>query len=146
VQQPQANRRKWVNHMHPDEEATIRAFMAPASRRRWLERMSSPKTRTKQLQQLNHCTELDERFLSKFAYFTDVLPELRRLGAPAMCYVISSAGEIDGREMPLDEAFEAAERYAFGTIISCIPGRLAYYLDECGERRMLLHRPDTSHE
>jgi hypothetical protein len=46
--------------------------------------------------------------------------------------------------MPLVEALNEAEAIGWGTIISCIPGRLACYLDEAGsERRLLLIRsPD----
>jgi hypothetical protein len=42
--------------------------------------------------------------------------------------------------MPLEEAVAAAEAGGWGTIVICIPRQLAYYFDECGERRALLVR------
>jgi hypothetical protein len=43
--------------------------------------------------------------------------------------------------MPQVEALNAAEVGGWGTLISCAPGRLAYFHDECGVRRLLLERP-----
>lgn len=57
-----------------------------------------------------------------------------------MCYVVSDASDIDGQEMPLAEAIEAIELRGWGALISCIPGELGYYYDECGARRALLMR------
>ncbi len=130
------------NEIHPDEEATVRAFIVPRKRSRWVESLASPAARPKILNALNHCSDLDERFVSELDDWTRVLVELQGRGAPPDCHAISCADEIDGRTMPLDEAIEAAERIAWGTIISCIPGKLAYYLDECGARRFLLQRED----
>jgi len=47
---------------------------------------------------------------------------------------------------PLDEAVSDAERGGWGMIIGGIPGRLAYYYDECGEWRMLLERAAVGSE
>jgi hypothetical protein len=92
------------------------------------------------LDHLNHCRDIDERYARLLPSNTNVAALLRGHGAPATCYVLSDTAEIDGRTLPLVEAVEAAELGAWGTILSCIPGRLAYYYDECGERRMLLER------
>ncbi|MEI8016952.1 MAG: hypothetical protein WCH39_02075 [Schlesneria sp.] len=42
--------------------------------------------------------------------------------------------------MELSEAISQTELAGWGTIISCIPGQLAYYYGECGELRVLLTR------
>jgi len=126
--------------MHPHEEATIRAFLIPPRRTRWLESLASAKRRGPCLDKLNHCRDLDERYTTPLPSNTDVVALLRSHGAPATCYVLSSTKEIDGLEMPLDEAILATHTGGWGTIVSCIPGRLAYYYDECGDRRMLLKR------
>ncbi|HUG90964.1 MAG TPA: hypothetical protein VML55_09030 [Planctomycetaceae bacterium] len=65
---------------------------------------------------------------------------LRQRGAPEMCYVISCTSEIDGQRLALEEAIERMQAGGWGTLISCIPGTLACYYDECGERRMILER------
>lgn len=114
--------------------------MAPARRTRWLESLASAKRRPRMLDRLNHCIDLDERYATLVPSNTDMAALLRARGAPKTCYVLSCTDDIDGQVLPLDEAISAAESGGWGTIISCIPGRLAYYYDECGARRMLLQR------
>jgi hypothetical protein len=127
--------------MHPHEESTIRAFIVAASQARWLGALASRKRRRGFLDRLNHCRDLDERFATPVASDVDVIAALRTLGSPTICYVMSDFATIDGLEMSLDEAVNQAESGGWGTIISCIPGRLAYYSDEAGSRRrMLLER------
>ena len=48
--------------------------------------------------------------------------------------------EIDGRDLLLEEAIQATEEGEWGTILGCIPGRLAYYRGEYGNERLLLER------
>jgi hypothetical protein len=122
------------------EEAVVRAFIAPARRPRWLEFLASDR-RSAFLDRLNHCRDFDPRYAAPLAAGVSVASLLKARGAPATCYVLSAKWELDGREMPLVEALNAAEVGGWGTLISCIPGRLAYFYDECGERRLVLERP-----
>ena len=126
--------------MHPHEEATIRAFFSPLRRLRWLESLSSPKRRDKILEKLNHCQDFDDRFRTLLSSKSDVVSLLKSHGSPKSCYVISSVLALDGCELELSEAISQTELAGWGTIISCIPGQLAYYYDECGKRRILLAR------
>jgi len=126
--------------MDPDEEATVRAFIAPARRRRYLEFLASPKRRRRFLDRLNHCRDIDERFATSIRSNVDVAALLRQRGAPETCYVISDTSEIDGQRLGPEEAIERSGSALWGTLISCIPGKLAYYYDECGARRMVLER------
>jgi hypothetical protein len=130
--------------MNEHEEAIIRAFITSARRARWLESLGSAKRRPPMLDRLNHCQDLDERYATLLPSNTDVVALLRSRGAPGTCYVLSCTEAISGRVLPLAEAVSGAASGGWGTIISCIPGRLAYYYDECGERRMLLERPATN--
>jgi len=123
-----------------NEELLVRAFISPARRTRWLQSLASVKRRGPFLDRLNHCQDIDERFATPLPSNADVITLLKSHGAPETCYVVSCTADIDGRELPLTKAVEDAEFHGWGTIISCIPGRLAYYYDECGERRMLLER------
>jgi hypothetical protein len=129
--------------MNEIEEAIIRAFITPARRTRWLESLASAKRRARMLDHLNHCRDLDERYVTLLPSNTDVVALLRSRGAPAMCYVLSDTKEIDGQMLPLPEAIGTVEMGGWGTIISCITGQLGYYYDECGARRMLLERSAT---
>ncbi len=126
--------------MHPHEEATIRAFISPPRRTRWLESLASAKRRRRILDRLNHCRDIDERYATPLASNADILALLKAHGASTTCYVLSDAAALDGRVLSLVEAVDQAVWSGCGTIISCLPGRLAYYYDECGERRMLLER------
>ena len=126
------------------EEVIVRAFVAPHRRSRWLSSLGAAKRRRKFLDCLNHCADLDPRYAQPVASNVDVVALLRSRGAPATCYVVSDVAAIDGRELPLAEAVATAELAGWGTLISCIPGRLGCYLDEAGtKRRLLLVRPDA---
>lgn len=126
--------------MNPHEEAVVRAFIAPPRRARWLDALASAKRRRPFLDRLNHCRDIDDRYAKPLPPASDVVALLRSLGAPANCHVMSDNADIDGRELPLAEAVDRAELGGFGTIVSCFPGRLAYYYDESGSRRLLLSR------
>lgn len=126
--------------MHTHEEATIRAFITPARRTRWLESLASARRRGRFLDRLNHCRDIDERYATPLPSNADVVAILKTQGAPATCYVVSCTAALDARELPLSQAVAEAESGGWGTLIVCVPGRLAYYYDECGERRMLLKR------
>lgn len=126
--------------MHPHEEAFIRAFIVPHRRPRWLESLAAAEKRPVFLDRLNHCRDLDERFITPAPSTSETVATLRRLGAQSECRVISFCESIDGLDLPLAEALDRAERGGWGTVLSCIPGRLGYYHDECGFRRWVLSR------
>ena len=46
------------------------------------------------------------------------------------CWVISEDPEIDGWELDLREALEHVNGRQIGTILSCVPGKLAYFESE----------------
>lgn len=123
--------------MHPVEEATIRAFIVPHRRPRWLWRLE-PEHRD--LDQLNHCVDLDPRYCLFLPSNADVLGLLRARGAPPECYIIASDPDIDGQVRKLKQALSDLKDADWGAIISCIPGQLVYYYDEHGDRHALLTR------
>lgn len=126
--------------LHPDEEATIRAFIVPHRRPRYLEQMADPERRRRFLNRLNHCRDLDPRFATPASDVS--ASDLAERGAPKRCRLISAAAELDGREMPLAEAIEEVQSHGWGTIICCLPGRLAWFRDESATptREFLLTR------
>ena len=111
--------------MHPHEEAIIRAFITSRRRTRWLESLASEKRRGRMLDRLNHCRDLDERYATLLPSNANVVELLRSRGAPATCYVLSNTNAIDGQVLALEDAVSATELGGWGTIISCIPERLA---------------------
>jgi len=126
--------------MKPEEEKTILAFICEPKRDRYLAKMASEKHRTKFLDCLNHCHDIDDTFAVWLPSNTDIIVLLRKEGAPADCDIIAADNTIDGKRVALADGIEAARLSGWGSIICCVPGHLAFYLDECGERRALLKR------
>ena len=52
---------------------------------------------------------------------------------------MSSYAEYDGAHLALREVLEAIHSTGMGTIVSCVPDKLAYYEGE--DRRFILERP-----
>ena len=125
-------------------EAAIRAFAAPERAPRYLALLGSKRGRAKLRADLAHTFHLDPRFATRVPG-TEASPaaigaRLRALGAPESCYCLSEDGELDGRDMPLDQALAATIGRGMGTLISCVPGALAYYEAEDVNERFVLRR------
>ena len=128
--------------LHAAEEATLRTFVVAAKRERLLTLFGSPKRRKQALDALNHFADWDARFAQPVDQSTDVLALLRKAGALQECHVMSDASELDGRDMPLGEAVTACESYSFASVLCCVPGKLAFFVDEFAapRNRVLLRR------
>jgi hypothetical protein len=87
--------------------------------------------RSKFLNSLYHTPPFDDRYVTVLPHektWPDaVRAELLARGAPKQCYVISAGSPHDGTTIPLEEAIN---ELVGGTILLCIPGRLAYYEGE----------------
>ena len=127
-----------MNH----EEATIKAFIRQNRQERCLRFLSDPKRRRKFTAELAHFRELDAKYAlsipSNQQNPASVLKLLTSMGAGPKGWVVSENSDLDGREMELGAALKETIGYGMGTIISCIPGRLAYFEDEDG--RNILQR------
>jgi hypothetical protein len=121
------------------EEQTIKAFMLKERRDRYLSFLGNNKRRKEVLDRLNHCKDFDERFMQWLPSNADIVNILLKAGSPSEVYVISDSS-LDGKIMPLSDAIHETSMTGSGTIVSCIPGKLAYYYDEGGERCGILKR------
>ena len=63
---------------------------------------------------------------------------LRAMGAPESCHVIG--GEHDGEDMDLLTALKEIVGCGTGTVLSCVPGKLAYFEGEIRERFLLVRK------
>jgi hypothetical protein len=63
----------------------------------------------------------------RFSGISNLVHLLRSKGAKDSCWVISANPQIDGREMSLGSALDAVAESDWGTILSFLPGRLAYF-------------------
>ena len=122
------------------EQALVDAFIVPRKRDRYRSFLANEKRRAKILDELNHLHDLDHRYATNVPSGTDVVALLRAHGAPRKCHVISDITALDGREMLLEDAVREAEQGIWGTLLGCIPGRLAFYFGEAGEQHVLLER------
>jgi hypothetical protein len=127
--------------LHPLEDVTVRAFIKQEKQGRYLGLLANARRREKFLGCLNHCCDFDDRFAESLPSSTDLKTLLVARGASAECHLISDVKSLDGRSMAIGEAIDDVEFAGFGTILCCIAGRLACYIDVAGtERRLLLER------
>jgi hypothetical protein len=135
------------------EEATIRAFIVREKQDRFLSFIANPKKRKKLTGELAHFRWFDRRFATEVSWKVDpnldlwarrtqgigsISRLLRSKGAAQTCWVISESSDVDGREMDLASVLEDVIGSGVGTILSCIPGRLAYFEGE--DESLLLAR------
>jgi hypothetical protein len=64
---------------------------------------------------------------------------LRNSGAPEHCYTISEDPDLDGQNANLRETLDRLVGAGIETIVSCVPGKLAYFEGE--RERYILSRP-----
>lgn len=67
-----------------------------------------------------------------------VLEKLRAAGAPATCYVMAVDSQLDRKTLPLEVALMEIFLNPFGSLLSCIPGKLAYYRTQAPGRGVIL--------
>jgi hypothetical protein len=127
------------------EQEVVRAFIVKNRRERCAFLLSDPARRKKFRDALAHFKWLDERFSHPIPPKTaltasELVALLRQKGAGRTVWVISEYAPIDGREMSLEAAMEETWGRQCGTILSCVPGKLAFFKDEeMHSERLLLH-------
>jgi hypothetical protein len=126
-----------INH----EEALIKAFIPRHRQERFLEIIMKPKRRAKLLAELYHFKALGPKF--RVAVPANQNPSalsrlLKAMGAGPVCYVMSTNSTLDQQEVALDIALAETVGSQEGTLISCVPGKLAYFEDE--DERYILQR------
>jgi len=120
------------------EAAVIRAFVQRDKQERFLGFLSNPKNRRKFIESLSHFRWFDQTFAASIPWKVDPNPKLKSKGAGLTCWVMSEDSEIDGRELDLRAALEHVNGRQIGTILSCVPGKLAYFESE--DETLLLTR------
>ena len=130
--------------MNPHESAFIQSFLVKARRKRALELLASSKNRRKFTSKFDHhgldyfIPECIRSIEPRYQHPPDIGGILRAMGAPETCHVIG--GEHDGEDMDLLTALKEVVGYGTGTVLSCIPGKLAYFEGEVRERFLLVQK------
>ena len=126
------------------EIALFQFFTVPSKRARYAELLRGMKGRTKVRQSLDHFGDLDLRYCTKLPANEGtpckLFVQLRHLGAPSFCYILSSNEEVDGKELELEEALGSVVGRGCGTFVCCVPGKLAYFEGEKPGERYLCKR------
>ena len=125
------------------ESALINAFTLKERKARLLEFLEISK-RQKLHALLHHFKCLDDRFARPLPPGIHTPAQIAALlaqrGAPPTCLIITSFGGLDRLSMPLLDALTAIVGQQCGALISCIPGRLAYFEGEEPGMRYVLER------
>ena len=114
------------------EAGFVDAFVVKAKRERIRQFLPDSRQRGKVMATLaSHTPDLDDRFMTKVPprQQTPAAVErlLRQRNAPDDCYAISPEDELDGTTAPLSDLLKQVVGTSNGTVLSCVPGRLAYY-------------------
>jgi hypothetical protein len=135
------------------ERGTVKSFIVRDRQERLLSFVNNPKNRRKFTQELAKIGMIDKRFATSVPWKVDPALELwarhtqgirniaqmlRSKGAGQTCWVISDSSNLDGQERELESVLEDVIGGGSATILSCLPGRLAYYSFE--HESLLLQR------
>jgi hypothetical protein len=129
--------------MNPHEEHFARSFVVPEKKERYLSLLQSARGRKKLIAGFHHCRDLDSRFVklipSDRQSAQSIEESLKKSGAPEVCYVMSENPKIDGKQMNLSSALLEIVGMDAGALVSCIPGKLAYFeMEGLSERYLLI--------
>jgi hypothetical protein len=126
------------------EQALIAAFVKRNKRDRYRQILSNPRHRRKLTNQLAHFTDFDPKYRlpipSNKLFVENIAIELQRRHSPSIVFAISEDPALDQKELPLLEALKQIVGRGMGTVLSCIPGRLAFV--ETEDERFILERHD----
>ncbi len=126
------------------EAAFAQAFLASGKRARFLQLLADPKRRPEILGCLDRDLPYMPGFATEVPGAQDFPEELEKLltakGAGPTCRVIAKDLKADGRDLPLGEALRLVCLSGSGAILSCRPGRLAYYRPEAPGAGLLLEK------
>ena len=132
----------WSSTEH--EVGFVNSFVLRERRTRYLELLAKPKHRTKVLERFDHSPGLEPKYCLPISPAGHSPADLERLlrgyGAPEQAYLLSSRRSLDARFLALRDALDQVVAQGMGTVVSCIPGVLAYYEGEDAGERCVLRR------
>jgi hypothetical protein len=127
-----------------NEHSLIAAFVKRSKRDRYREILSNPRLRHKFTDQLAHFADFDPKFRlsipSDKLFVDNIALELQKRHSPKIVFAISEDRALDQKELPLLEALKQIVGRGVGTVLSCIPGHLAFV--ETEDERFILERHD----
>jgi hypothetical protein len=127
------------------EVLAISALTTPGRRRRFKELFGNRAKRNKLINEfLADVGSFDARYVSPIPSHQQNAIDIERLltarGAPSSCHVMSEDRRLDGRDMPLAAALAEIVGWGAPSLVSSLPGRLAYFEGDEPNERYLLQR------
>jgi len=126
------------------ETSLVAAFIRRNKRDRYRELVSDARRRHKFTALLPHFNDFDPQYRllipSSKLSVNNIARELSRRHSPKMVYAISEDPHLDQKDILLDDALDRIVGRGLGTILSCLPGRLAFV--ETEDERFILERQD----
>jgi hypothetical protein len=127
-----------------NEDSLIAAFVKRSKRQRYREILSNARLRHEFTNQLAHFADFDPKYRvsipSNRLFVDNIAAELQKRHSPNVVFAISEDPAIDQKELPLLEALKQIVGRGMGTVLSCIPGCLAFV--ETEDERFILERHD----
>jgi hypothetical protein len=127
-----------------NEQLLITSFVRRNKRDRYREILSNPRLRHEFTSRLAHFTDFDPKYRLPFRsdklFVGNIAVELQKRHSPKVVYALSEDPLLDEKELPLVEALHRIVGRGMGTVLSCIPGRLAFV--ETEDERFILERHD----
>jgi hypothetical protein len=127
-----------------NEQSLIATFVKRNKRDRYREILSNPRLRHKFTSQLAHFTDFDPKYRlpipSNRLFVDNIAVELKKRHSPNIVLAISEDPALDQKELPLLDALQQIVGRGIGTVLCCIPGRLAFV--ETEDERFILERHD----
>ena len=118
--------------------------MKRGKRESYREILANPRLRSKFTHKLAHFTDFDPQYRlpipSNMLFVENTARELQKRHSPSVVFAISEDPALDQKELPLHEALQKIIGRGMGTVLSCIPGRLAFV--ETEDERYILERND----
>jgi hypothetical protein len=125
-------------------EALIASFVKRSKRNRYREILSDPRLRHKFTDKLAHFKDFDPKYRlplpSNKLFAGNIARELQRRHSPKAVFAISEDPALDQKELLLMDALKEVVGRGMGTVLSCIPGHLAFV--ETETERFILERHD----
>jgi hypothetical protein len=127
------------------EQEFVLTFVVPEKRTRYAEFLPKPRRRVEITRRLYHFFDFVPELTKQIprGVASELAPLLRARGAGDTAHVIGGRDEIDGQDLPLERAIDGALADPSGVVVSCVPGRLALYIQEFppGDTFILSYKP-----
>ena len=123
--------------LNVQEEAFVKAFIVKGKQERYLTLLAGRKRR-EILDRFNHVLDFEPKFAAviprEMRTVEKVTRLLRERGAAQTCHVMVDSLDIDGEDLPLEDALAQVIAHDFGSVLCCLPGRLAFHKAEAIEQ------------